>query len=60
MDSQLRSSNRKLEDLHAQLQELDAHIMVKGGDDNKGMFLDDSIYTLRFTCRPCVVIAMQV
>uniref|UniRef100_A0A674F319 protein kinase C n=1 Tax=Salmo trutta TaxID=8032 RepID=A0A674F319_SALTR len=28
-------SNRKLEDLHAQLQELDAHIMVKGGDDNK-------------------------
>uniref|UniRef100_A0A8C7P0V1 protein kinase C n=1 Tax=Oncorhynchus mykiss TaxID=8022 RepID=A0A8C7P0V1_ONCMY len=43
VDSQLRSSNRKLEDLHAQLQELDAHIMVKGGDDNKGMFLDDSI-----------------
>uniref|UniRef100_A0A8L0DU79 protein kinase C n=1 Tax=Oncorhynchus mykiss TaxID=8022 RepID=A0A8L0DU79_ONCMY len=35
VDSQLRSSNRKLEDLHAQLQELDAHIMVKGGDDNK-------------------------
>ncbi|XP_045562577.1 serine/threonine-protein kinase N1 isoform X2 [Salmo salar] len=30
VDSQLRSSNRKLEDLHAQLQELDAHIMVKG------------------------------
>uniref|UniRef100_A0AAZ3RR11 protein kinase C n=1 Tax=Oncorhynchus tshawytscha TaxID=74940 RepID=A0AAZ3RR11_ONCTS len=28
VDSQLRSSNRKLEDLHAQLQELDAHIMV--------------------------------
>ncbi|KAL1005964.1 hypothetical protein UPYG_G00066230 [Umbra pygmaea] len=35
VDSQLRSSNRKLEDLHAQLQELDAHIMVKGGDDNR-------------------------
>ncbi|XP_038841051.1 serine/threonine-protein kinase N1-like isoform X1 [Salvelinus namaycush] len=35
VDSQLRSSNRKLEDLHAHLQELDAHIMVKGGDDNK-------------------------
>ncbi|KAJ8002019.1 hypothetical protein DPEC_G00175460 [Dallia pectoralis] len=35
VDSQLRSSNRKLEDLHAQLQELDAHIMVKGGDDGK-------------------------
>uniref|UniRef100_A0AAZ3PGH9 protein kinase C n=1 Tax=Oncorhynchus tshawytscha TaxID=74940 RepID=A0AAZ3PGH9_ONCTS len=45
VDSQLRSSNRKLEDLHAQLQELDAHIMVKGGDDNKGMFLNDSIHT---------------
>uniref|UniRef100_A0A6Q2ZB82 protein kinase C n=1 Tax=Esox lucius TaxID=8010 RepID=A0A6Q2ZB82_ESOLU len=36
VDSQLRSSNRKLDDLHAQLQELDAHIMVKGGDDGKG------------------------
>ncbi|XP_010887544.1 serine/threonine-protein kinase N1 isoform X3 [Esox lucius] len=35
VDSQLRSSNRKLDDLHAQLQELDAHIMVKGGDDGK-------------------------
>ncbi|KAJ3615224.1 hypothetical protein NHX12_018792, partial [Muraenolepis orangiensis] len=35
VDSQLRSSNRKLEDLHAQLQELDAHIVVKGGDENK-------------------------
>ena len=36
MDSQLRSSNRKLDDLHAQLQELDAHIVVKGGEENKG------------------------
>ncbi|CAL8332108.1 unnamed protein product [Lota lota] len=35
VDSQLRSSNRRLEDLHAQLQELDAHIVVKGGDENK-------------------------
>ncbi|KAM6972322.1 serine/threonine-protein kinase N1 isoform 1-T1 [Aplochiton taeniatus] len=35
VDNQLRSSNRKLEDLHAQLQELDAHIMVKGGEENK-------------------------
>uniref|UniRef100_A0A8C4HZJ8 protein kinase C n=1 Tax=Dicentrarchus labrax TaxID=13489 RepID=A0A8C4HZJ8_DICLA len=34
--SQLRSSNRKLESLQAQLQELDAHIVVKGPDDNKG------------------------
>uniref|UniRef100_A0A8C4NVM9 protein kinase C n=1 Tax=Dicentrarchus labrax TaxID=13489 RepID=A0A8C4NVM9_DICLA len=33
--SQLRSSNRKLESLQAQLQELDAHIVVKGPDDNK-------------------------
>jgi hypothetical protein len=33
VDSQLRSSNRRLEDLHAQLQELDAHIVVKGGDE---------------------------
>uniref|UniRef100_A0A4W6EDM8 protein kinase C n=1 Tax=Lates calcarifer TaxID=8187 RepID=A0A4W6EDM8_LATCA len=36
VDSQLRSSKRKLESLHAQLQELDAHIVVKGPDDNKG------------------------
>uniref|UniRef100_A0A665WKU2 protein kinase C n=1 Tax=Echeneis naucrates TaxID=173247 RepID=A0A665WKU2_ECHNA len=35
VDSQLRSSKRKLESLHAQLQELDAHIVVKGPDDNK-------------------------
>ncbi|XP_029996921.1 serine/threonine-protein kinase N1 isoform X3 [Sphaeramia orbicularis] len=35
VDSQLRSSNRRLDDLHAQLQELDAHIVVKGGDENK-------------------------
>uniref|UniRef100_A0A3Q2UWY4 protein kinase C n=3 Tax=Haplochromini TaxID=319058 RepID=A0A3Q2UWY4_HAPBU len=36
VDSQLRSSNRKLENLHAQLQELDAHIVVKGGEENRG------------------------
>lgn len=36
VESQLRSSKRKLESLHAQLQELDAHIVVKGPDDNKG------------------------
>uniref|UniRef100_A0A8C5NG63 protein kinase C n=1 Tax=Gouania willdenowi TaxID=441366 RepID=A0A8C5NG63_GOUWI len=35
VDNQLRSSNRKLENLHAQLQELDAHIVVKGGEENK-------------------------
>ncbi|KAG8006466.1 Serine/threonine-protein kinase N1, partial [Nibea albiflora] len=35
VDSQLRSSKRKLESLHNQLQELDAHIVVKGPDDNK-------------------------
>ncbi|KAJ8378532.1 hypothetical protein AAFF_G00239150 [Aldrovandia affinis] len=33
VDNQLRSSNRKLDDLHAQLQELDAHIVVKDPDD---------------------------
>uniref|UniRef100_A0A3P9MR98 Protein kinase C n=1 Tax=Oryzias latipes TaxID=8090 RepID=A0A3P9MR98_ORYLA len=38
VDSQLRSSKRKLESLHAQLQELDAHIVVKGQEENK----DDS------------------
>lgn len=38
VDSQLRSSNRKLENLHAQLQELDAHIVVKGGEENRGMY----------------------
>lgn len=38
MDSQLRSSNRRLENLHDQLQELDAHIVVKGGEENKGVF----------------------
>lgn len=36
VDSQLRSSTRKLESLHAQLQELDAHIVVKGPNDHKG------------------------
>uniref|UniRef100_A0A8C5GS03 protein kinase C n=1 Tax=Gouania willdenowi TaxID=441366 RepID=A0A8C5GS03_GOUWI len=35
VDSQLRSSKRKLEALQAQLQELDAHIVVKGPDDNR-------------------------
>uniref|UniRef100_G3Q6L7 protein kinase C n=1 Tax=Gasterosteus aculeatus aculeatus TaxID=481459 RepID=G3Q6L7_GASAC len=35
VESQLRSSNRKLDDLHAQLQELDAHIVVKGGEENR-------------------------
>ncbi|XP_024920324.1 serine/threonine-protein kinase N2-like [Cynoglossus semilaevis] len=35
VDSQLRSSKRKLESLQAQLQELDAHIVVKGPEDPK-------------------------
>uniref|UniRef100_A0A8D2ZLT3 protein kinase C n=1 Tax=Scophthalmus maximus TaxID=52904 RepID=A0A8D2ZLT3_SCOMX len=35
VDSQLRSSKRQLQSLHDQLQELDAHIVVKGPDDNK-------------------------
>ncbi|XP_017272239.1 serine/threonine-protein kinase N1b isoform X1 [Kryptolebias marmoratus] len=35
VDSQIRGSKRKLEALQAQLQELDAHIVVKGPDDNK-------------------------
>uniref|UniRef100_A0A8C2HYI5 protein kinase C n=1 Tax=Cyprinus carpio TaxID=7962 RepID=A0A8C2HYI5_CYPCA len=34
VESQLRSSNRRLDSLHAQLQELDAHIVVKGTDDS--------------------------
>ncbi|XP_053532246.1 serine/threonine-protein kinase N1 isoform X1 [Ictalurus punctatus] len=33
VDNQLRSSNRRLQSLHAQLQELDAHIVVKGTDE---------------------------
>uniref|UniRef100_A0A672RQC3 protein kinase C n=1 Tax=Sinocyclocheilus grahami TaxID=75366 RepID=A0A672RQC3_SINGR len=35
VESQIRSSSRKLDSLHAQLQELDAHIVVKGHDDGK-------------------------
>ncbi|XP_076866292.1 serine/threonine-protein kinase N1b isoform X2 [Brachyhypopomus gauderio] len=35
VENQLRSSTRRLDGLHAQLQELDAHIMVKGPDDSK-------------------------
>uniref|UniRef100_A0A4W4HNR9 protein kinase C n=1 Tax=Electrophorus electricus TaxID=8005 RepID=A0A4W4HNR9_ELEEL len=35
VESQLRSSNRRLDTLHSQLQELDAHIMVKGPNDSK-------------------------
>lgn len=37
VDSQLRSSKRKLESLHAQLQELDAHIVVKGHNEDRGV-----------------------
>uniref|UniRef100_A0AAY4B8R0 protein kinase C n=1 Tax=Denticeps clupeoides TaxID=299321 RepID=A0AAY4B8R0_9TELE len=33
VDSQLRSSSRRLDQLHGALQELDAHIVVKGPDD---------------------------
>lgn len=40
VESQLRSSNRRLDDLHAQLQELDAHIVVKGGEENKGTHIN--------------------
>uniref|UniRef100_A0A672P9S5 protein kinase C n=1 Tax=Sinocyclocheilus grahami TaxID=75366 RepID=A0A672P9S5_SINGR len=36
VESQLRSSSRRLDSLHAQLQELDAHIVVKGTDDSRG------------------------
>lgn len=35
VESQLKSSNRRLETLHDQLQELDAHIVVKGTDDSR-------------------------
>ncbi|GAA6076452.1 serine/threonine-protein kinase N2-like, partial [Tachysurus ichikawai] len=35
VDHQLRSSKRRLNTLQTQLQELDAHIMVKGHDDSK-------------------------
>uniref|UniRef100_A0A671NUA1 Serine/threonine-protein kinase N1-like n=1 Tax=Sinocyclocheilus anshuiensis TaxID=1608454 RepID=A0A671NUA1_9TELE len=34
VESQLRSSSRRLDSLHTQLQELDAHIVVKGTDDS--------------------------
>ncbi|MEQ2205085.1 hypothetical protein XENOCAPTIV_024991, partial [Xenoophorus captivus] len=43
VDSQLRSSKRKLETLQAQLQELDAHIVVKGPDDNKVSVTDQNL-----------------
>ncbi|XP_032443127.1 serine/threonine-protein kinase N1-like isoform X1 [Xiphophorus hellerii] len=35
VDSQLRSSKRKVDSLQAQLRELDAHIVVKGPDDHQ-------------------------
>ncbi|XP_063063234.1 serine/threonine-protein kinase N1-like [Engraulis encrasicolus] len=35
VDSQVRSSNRKLSELHEQLQELDAYIVAKGNDESK-------------------------
>ncbi|MFT7797779.1 serine/threonine-protein kinase N1-like isoform X2 [Arapaima gigas] len=35
VDGQLRSSSRRLDSLHAQLQELDAHIVVKGSDETR-------------------------
>ncbi|KAJ7992712.1 hypothetical protein DPEC_G00281520 [Dallia pectoralis] len=34
VDSQLRSSSRRLDSLHTQLQELDAYIVFKGGDES--------------------------
>ena len=34
--SQVRSSNTRLDALHAQLQELDAHIVVRGHHDDHG------------------------
>ncbi|XP_051571788.1 serine/threonine-protein kinase N1b isoform X6 [Myxocyprinus asiaticus] len=46
VESQLRSSTRKLDSLHAQLQELDAHIVVKGHDEGK-----DDIQSLGSTGR---------
>lgn len=52
VDSQLRSSNRRLENLHAQLQELDAHIVVKGGEENKGVFVDFEYVLLSFLMTP--------
>ncbi|XP_058863831.1 serine/threonine-protein kinase N1 isoform X1 [Acipenser ruthenus] len=36
VDNMLKDSNRKLEELHCQLQELDAHIVVKDPDDLRG------------------------
>lgn len=53
VDSQLRSSNRRLENLHAQLQELDAHIVVKGGEENRGVVVSfivtvDAFYSLYY------------
>ncbi|MGH0178684.1 UNVERIFIED_CONTAM: hypothetical protein FKN15_078554 [Acipenser sinensis] len=36
VDNMLKESNRKLEELHCQLQELDAHIVVKDPDDIRG------------------------
>lgn len=39
VDNQLRSSNRRLHSLQAQLQELDAHIVVKGTDEARGKWL---------------------
>ncbi|KAK6468946.1 serine/threonine-protein kinase N1 isoform X1 [Huso huso] len=36
VDNMLKDSNRKLEELHCQLQELDAHIVVKDPDDIRG------------------------
>uniref|UniRef100_A0A8C9RCK6 protein kinase C n=1 Tax=Scleropages formosus TaxID=113540 RepID=A0A8C9RCK6_SCLFO len=35
VDGQLRTSTRRLDSLHAQLQELDAHIVVKGSDETR-------------------------
>ncbi|XP_077058235.1 serine/threonine-protein kinase N1b isoform X2 [Siphateles boraxobius] len=35
VESQIRGSTRKLDSLHTQLQELDAHIVIKGHDDSR-------------------------
>lgn len=40
VDLQLRSSKRKVEFLQAQLQELDAYIVVKSQDENKGKHVE--------------------
>uniref|UniRef100_A0A673HVV5 Serine/threonine-protein kinase N1-like n=1 Tax=Sinocyclocheilus rhinocerous TaxID=307959 RepID=A0A673HVV5_9TELE len=60
VESQLRSSSRRLDSLHAQLQELDAHIVVKGTDDSRGEWTQTPTRHYFFKCHSILKVKIKV